>query len=104
MGAGEEQPEVFVGHVRCVNLLAEAHRVVIVVTRSQLILDAQPGEVPGAHFVGTDEVDGAVLCRGHQPCLGTFGHSPTRPGLNRAEHGVVESLLGEVEVTVPGDQ
>ena len=104
MRTGEEQPEAFVGYIRSVHLLAEAHRMVIVVTRSQLILDAQPREVPGAHFVGADEIDGAVLRRGHQPRLGPFGHSATRPGLNRAEDGVVEGLLGEVEVTVPGDQ
>ncbi len=54
VGAGEEQAEAFVGHVCRVQLLAEALRVVVVVTWSQL--------------------------------------------------GVVEGLLGEVEVPEPGDQ
>ena len=30
------------------------------------VLDAQAGEVPGAHLIGADEIDGAVLRRGHQ--------------------------------------
>jgi hypothetical protein len=104
VGAGEEQSEALVGQIRGIHLLAEALRVIVVVARSQLVLDAQAGEVPGAHVIGADEIDGAVLRRGHQPRLWAFGHSPARPCLDRAQHGVVEGLLGEVEVTEPGDQ
>jgi hypothetical protein len=98
MGACEEQPQPFVGDVGTRDLLTEAAGMVVMIARSQFVLDPQPGEMTGAHLIGAEAVDRTVLRRGHQPRLGSGGHTAAGPRLDRAEHGIVEGLLGEVEI------
>ncbi len=104
MGGREEQPQPLVGEVHAGEFLAEAAGVIVMVARSHLLLDPQSGEVAGTHLIGADAIDRAILRRGHQPGLGTIGHTSTGPHLDCADHGIVEGLLGEVEVVEPVDQ
>src|SRR5699024_6841303 len=98
MGAREEQSQTFVGDVGTRDLLAEAGGMVIMITWPQFVLDPQSCEMTSAHLIGAYAVDRTVLRRGHQPGPGPGGHAAAGPRLDRAEDGVVESLLGEVEI------
>src|SRR5699024_10731746 len=68
---------------------------VIMITWPQFVLDPQSCEMTSAHLIGAYAVDRTVLRRGHQPGPGPGGHAAAGPRLDRAEDGVVESLLSE---------
>ena len=68
------------------------------VPRLGLVLDPEAGKAACAGRIGADEVDRAVLRRRHQPRLWTLWDAAGRPGLDGTDHGIGQSLLGEVEV------
>jgi hypothetical protein len=92
VAAGEDEAQSLVwDHVRLLRLARRFQR------REQLGLPLE-----GA--VAADPVDRPVARRRQQPGTGPFGSAVDRPALERDGDGVLEGVLGEVEVAEDADQ
>ena len=94
MAAGEDQPQPIVrdGAVVDLVLLAQGHE------RLELAhLVLEPAGPP-------DPVDGLVAGRGRDPRAGVARQPALRPHLERDQEGVLDGLLGEVEVAEDADE
>jgi hypothetical protein len=88
---GEDQPQPLVGD--------RAHGrglLVVAAERPQFGFERHPSAGPSA--LGTDPVDGAVARGGDDPRRGVVGDAAFRPPLERGDEGVLDRLLGTIEI------
>jgi hypothetical protein len=100
MAAGEDEPQSVIDAVRCGHLilLGPARR------RVDLRLPAELRGLVGEPPVAADPVDRPIASRGRDPRPRVPRHALCRPHFERPGEGVLNGLLGEIEVTQHPDE
>ena len=101
MRAGEEETETLIRDLRGADVLIELRRMILVVPRSEFVLDPQSGQIPRSRGIEADEVDRSILRRAHQPGGGLPRDSRVRPGLDRPQQSLLQGLFCEIEIVEP---